>query len=299
MAENEPTNHHYVPQFLLNRWAMKDQKGQMKLPVHYWHRWQNRPAFYWAGSTAVCSSEGLFSLSSNASDRAEIERFYQKVDDRGRNALAKIASQQSLSINERYDICSFLASLVNRRPSVVAALRSMGTGILRKTLDKPELRNLMRTEGIDEDPVAYFEARNGNLEDHALSILKSLTHSHRLRKTLTAIPWTVVSFDGSEELILGDVPLIRFGDLTDPFHMWLLALSPHQMLIIGAQPRVAKALIRLHNTASAESAQTKVLLRADVTPPWLAKRLRARFLAGPTNTRFPSVERQYKSLGIG
>ena len=123
MRMSIPRNHHYLPQFYLERWA---QNGS----VYRYIRPRGRGGLLECKRTAITgiASERDLSHLPDIDDPVESQslelRFFQRIDDRAAIALRKLDNMQRGTIADRTARAECVIALLHRSPSRLAAIKT-------------------------------------------------------------------------------------------------------------------------------------------------------------------------------
>jgi hypothetical protein len=277
--------HHYVPKFMLKRWAFRERSGQVRLPAFYWDERQRALRMFPAGYDQVCCGEGLFAFQADHPDgRDAIEtKFFRDVDNNGAKVIAKIIERRgALSALERLQFAGFLLSLDARRPKAVQQVIEWGSNYLTNGFDQdPKITEVTLMAGENRKASEVWADITGHpMEDQALLLIQSMTTNMKLASTLTNWPWMVRYFD-EDTIALSDRPLIRVNSIHDPSTIWALPLnprcvwfgSPRRDVLENLEKEPLHRLRNLVNSDSAMQADRYVFTCQRDDLDWLKRRL--------------------------
>ncbi len=279
-------NHHYVPEFLLSPWIIKDKKGNHLLHGYFWNKHKNEIGCRKKGSSAFCYRTDLLTLSPDASrpDALETE-FFSPIDDRGakvRDLLLQV-DPRSLSTEQRSDFARLLLSLETRRPQIVERLRTEAPKYLAQGLDSdPIIATEFARRGISMTPSEYTNAYVNKIGDRAVAIVQPLTDNDHVGLVLVNAAWTVFEVkDDHGSFILSDRPLVKNLGYTDPRAYWILPLSPSKIFVAANRISTRNSIlqqpphqiVRQINVLSAKRADQYVFAIDPRYSTWLGKYL--------------------------
>lgn len=241
-------NHHYVPVFLLRRWAYRGSHGQELVDGFWWDAKLGRMVGKRLGPKGFCYSRDLFTYTENGQPISDVEvKFFGSLDSRGANALSTLLrlGSRGLSDEIKRDITEVLLSLEARRPDVVAALRTVGAAFLREQLNSSmDILEAIRSAGLNRSPADLYERVSGvGMPDAAMLLVQHLSKSQRVGDTLMRSSWgTKCLGSGDGYFLLTDRPFVAYSGFRDPEAFWLCPMSPTSCLFIARTKQVFTAL---------------------------------------------------------
>ena len=143
---SEPKNHHWVPKFLLKKWALPTGK------VPTWtHAGPNNKIYLDFKSTkSICSKYYLYNLElTNESSRNTIEtKFLQRLDSNIATIVKKIERNSALTDIEENLFCVFLHNLHFRHPETINRMENYGRNfnIIEEVLQEAIHENKIRKD---------------------------------------------------------------------------------------------------------------------------------------------------------
>ena len=201
--------HHFVPRFLLRRWAAGGG-----LTGVYWAT-DGRIRQRRRGVAAFCKQLDLLTINAHGLPPDALEKeFFGPLDDRGALVTKRLLRNGpgALTAEERSDFARFLLSLEARYPEHVAKLKSEGARALRNQLDSdPEVLQALAEPGevrkasaiLEEDMRLDFASR-------ALLVVQLWVENPKVGGRLINATWRVYHMrDSDGTLILGERPLFR------------------------------------------------------------------------------------------
>lgn len=226
--------HHYVPELHLKYWA--DTKGKIRV----WRRVMpsGKLVFSTKDPSAVGYRHGLYALRGAAPSSSQIienQVFANFVEDHAGRILAKMNEPEipRFSLDERRMWAVYLNSSLIRLPHVLEKLDSFFTDRVRKELlADQEVFKQLKGDSSEENLLDWAmvncpqELVNLDLE----AMLHLLTQDEILKRILD-LKWRFVDFSQCDDLLLGDVPLLRFGNLFSAEALLVMPLSPKRSFI--------------------------------------------------------------------
>jgi hypothetical protein len=201
----KPKKHHYLPVFLLKRWAVEGKVTEFR------RRYAENvvPKRYSPQGTAYI--ERLYSIEGLPDDVAqELEHDYlSPVDSRAADALVKLSDDDGLHGADRRAWANFVASLLVRMPADIRLLRKSSAELVRE---------LLPIFGRVIDLVEDAEKRP-NLQEigdsvgfkFAVDHIRQLMSHERLRDGLEAMRWGKLTFATTQDLLISDRPVMYTG----------------------------------------------------------------------------------------
>lgn len=218
-----PSDHHFLPQFYLKRWArggklyryVRPREGK---PVH-----QKR-----VSPAAIGYEKDLYAYSTGdtEAERQRLERdYFQKIDDRAASAFSKIENLAQGTAPEHMGLVQFLLSLLHRSPTRLALLREEMT---KRMTDAP---------GFDpENPIHQARVR-----DSVNDLLTQLISSQETIPLILGMKVYHVPIRSKSRLITGDLPLMQSQGLKRADAFLMLPYGPDKLIILAHSADVALA----------------------------------------------------------
>ena len=310
VAMSIPTDHHFLPKFLLDAWCGDDGKL-----VAYSKPHGNTVAAKRYAPKAVAKQQELYSLELLPPADAQVieSGFLQLVDDHAARAFQTVYAKgaDTITPQERSDITLFLLSLRVRHPDAVNMLRVQGTAELIAELDRDP------GEAIEVGLPPGTKLSEYVAEKHpvvmrnwGLSLLPSIAHNQKYLDRLARLQWSDVRFPADyPDLIIGDRACLLRGDLLSTCIM-ILPLGPRRAVFVASnresieklRRQNQRQLVKRINRWSAESAIDYFYAARDGHEPLARARLRERKereekpCVAATPTSFP-VRKSSTSIG--
>ncbi|NML06742.1 DUF4238 domain-containing protein [Sphingomonas sp. G-3-2-10] len=253
--------HHYVPQFLLRRWANAQGKVQ-NLSVRH--------------GRLVCSARmpeytgyenGLYAIvaSSLGLSPDHLERsFFSPIDNDAAKVLEKFEQHAEITADEHRAWTLFLSSLRIRQPDVLAHLRKQGIALLKATLAERDKDTL--PEGWPSTEEWFAQNFPGALDAAPLlHWLPDMIRQDGVMDAFAGLRWWFREFDSAgPSLLLSDLPIHWEGGFHHPGFMIQLPVGPHRVFF-GARSAETEQFLdqlppadlieRINRTSIAASAQ--------------------------------------------
>ena len=243
-SAQESVRHHYVPEFLLDKWVVPSTSNQRTLNAYYWDPYRNEircksnkgPRYY-------CYKKGLLTFDKphpKGEDAIEAQ-FFREIDNKGarvRDVLIQNGTGR-LTVDERCDWARLLLSLDARRPEIVEKLKNDGPDFLRKRLNTSRaIQEVMADYDLTGSPAEYYESSTGiSFQDASLAVIQQIVDNPKVGKKLINAHWHIRHLsDNAQPLILSDRPLIRKQAYDSPDALWVLPLSP-RIVFVAANHR--------------------------------------------------------------
>ncbi len=229
---NIPRNHHYLPKFYLDRWAVNgtvfryDRKGP-----------SGRLRGKWLAPGAIAYERDLYRLP-DVLDLAESQRieseFFQRVDDRAAVALDKLDRGLHGGLDDRVALAQFMVSLLHRSPSRLADMRA-------------EL-----AEQTNAAPYANLtgEAYESSLKATANRLMAMLIQNTDAASVIGR--FTIYKLDTSGascKLLTSDRPITLSAQLVSPDAFMILPYAPDRLVLLTHLPAIANAFSSQSSTA--------------------------------------------------
>lgn len=276
---------HYVPKFLLRRWAT-DVDGKLGVftfengRVRYSHLSPKNTGFEYDIYTLVRDHSRV------GVGRNGVEDFFGTIETQAALVLEKLERGEvdQLSGDERSAWASFVLTLMHRYPERVGKI----TQEFKEELDKlPEEYAHLRQADDPPSLTEWVEQHSpGYIGDFAKTIITKVCVERRLGQDLINRPWHVFEFPyAKNSLLLSDHPCF-IG--SDPRSI-ILPVGPRRVFILSlSQARVSvmkeSTFIKSLNRISIESASKRVFALNDY-PRQFVMRERARFESETSDSR--------------
>lgn len=230
---SEPKNHHFIPQFMLRRWAVNDGK------LVRFYRPRNKVVTCPLAPAAVGYAQHLYTLAGYPLEiRAGIEKKYMGpvVDDPAAKAMDILIAHDGprLTGRMREAWTRFLMSLWLRTPNALADITAEAEATLRANLAvRPEEYEAVRKDG---DPPTMTEWLDQKLP-HILSnfgkqLLPQLIDNEKIGTAIIQMKWATLEFQQNfPDLLLGDTPLFRSHGVGDERCVIALPISPTSLFV--------------------------------------------------------------------
>lgn len=231
--------HHYVPQFLLRRWANETgrlhvfsiRNGQIVSKAR-------NPEYtgYEDGLYAIVAAAIGFSV-----DVLE-RRLFSPIDNGAAKALEKIEQRQVLTEDEHIAWSFFLSSLRVRQPDVIRFLRGAGLAHLKATLAEIDAETLPADAPRSEQ--WFNEHHPGRIESTTLmSWLPQMIFHDGIMDTFSGLKWWVREFQPpAPKLLLSDLPIHWEGGFNSDEFLIYLPIAPDR-LFLGARSAETEAYL--------------------------------------------------------
>jgi Protein of unknown function (DUF4238) len=241
-----PKKHHYIPKFLLKRWAGDDGK---LAEFQRYHGGVVKARRVHPSMTGYF--ENLYALrSSSSSESQQIERlFLQPVDTQASEALLLLergAEKHSWPVDLVSAWTRFLISLLIRMPEDIDALRRKWRLIYSQP--KPEEERLYQEHRSLEDPTTLRDFLVGQPESFfEKGTFESFINAHnseRIGQLINNMAWEVVDLSESGlELFLSDRPTIRTNVLAHEDGHIALPISPRLLFVAASKAETIRAIV--------------------------------------------------------
>ena len=262
--------HHYVPQFLLRRWA--DAAGKVQVIAV-----RNGRVVARARAPEYTGFENdLYAVVANAVGLAQDvleNRVFAPIDSNAARVLEKLEAHASITEDDHIAWTFFLSSLRVRQPDVLEFLRTKAIDRLKTDLAERDKATLPPGAPSTEE---WFEVHfPGHLRAHSLSswLPKMIVHDGVLDR-FGNLKWWIQEFEPDQpELLLSDLPIHWEGGFKEPGFLIQLPVSPHRVFFGAASAEIEHYLgslphadlIRRINLTSLAASSDRVWARsADV-----------------------------------
>lgn len=247
-----PKKHHYLPEFLMQRWANAEGKvTEYRRPYKDLVKKEKHPA----------ATGYMFELYSDQTKNDPIERqalelvFMQKVDASAAEALAHLEARGTKPKDTELQSgwSRFLMSLMHRSPQRVRYLVEKAREYEDGTLNPNLKLQYDSLRGADDPPTfeEWFE-RNGPITSElTMRLMRLLIDSENIGPVLNSMRWTVHQIDGTFGFLTGDLPILISNGLGHDRAFVMLPVGPSRLFI--ASPNAA--VIKSFTTQSANALQ--------------------------------------------
>lgn len=206
-------NHHYLPQFYLQRWANEEGRVQCMTVKHGKFMVNSHPP------KSICCEEGLYALSGQTDRGIDYfeEHHLKQVDDKAAKVVSHILTRgiSSLTAEQRKQFAQFLISLLWRHDTMVKAAKDEGQKVIEKLSKNllPEIRlgladNIEYLKSnIHMEMIAARTAPSENADVNRYG----LSNYEVDAEALLGIHWWVEDFSGvNYKLLTSDHPFISY-----------------------------------------------------------------------------------------
>ncbi|PVM82063.1 DUF4238 domain-containing protein [Caulobacter endophyticus] len=263
-APNDPTKHHYIPEFLLRYWTGDDHRlERFDRPIP--SKIMVRRVF----PSEVGFEKDLYASPGHRLGGQWLElSVFQAIDNHAAPVLEKLNAGEigDLSDQERVAWTLFMRSLTHRTPHYLRSTLASGIAHYRQILD--ELRPDYLAERDDRDPASYDEFRSRvtdqDMLHQAQRMLPDVMLNPRIGAFLINLPTIVIELpqDVPDFLISDDI-LIRTNGIQTPNGHIAMVISPRRLYLSAPEERTlreisnlpAKTLVRQVNQWTVESAR--------------------------------------------
>lgn len=220
--------HHYVPQFLLRRWANTAGK------VHVFNVRDGKLVSRDRAPKYTGYENGLYAVVLNALGLAEdvIERkVLSPLDNNAAKVLEKLEHHEALTQDEHITWTFFLSSLRVRQPDALDFLRTDGTMIIKRFLAEKDAETL--PPGSQTSEQWFSQNSPGSLEAATLARLLPRMIAHEgVTEAFSQLKWWFREFTPAEpKLLLSDMPLQWEGGFTGDSFFILLPIAPNRLFV--------------------------------------------------------------------
>ncbi len=265
--------HHYVPQFLLRRWA--NQNGKLQV----FSRRQGRIICTERAPRSTGFVDDLYAIAANifGIQKDLIERkLFGKIDNDAAVALGHIEAHQALNVDQQIAWLFFLSSLRVRQPDMLRFLRTTALNHVRRKIAAQ--RNLSSLDIAETPEAAWFEQNfPGNLEARSLTswLPRMITHDGVLCNFENLLWFTREFSAEAPKLLLADMPLHWDTGLEDPDLVVQLPLGPDRILL-GTRTESAKLFLNQISVPELVERANRATLASSVEFIWASERDAAR-----------------------
>jgi hypothetical protein len=247
-----PKKHHYLPEFLMQRWA--DAEGNV---TEY-----RRPREDLVVKKRHPAATGyMFELYSDQTKDDPVERqalelvFMQKVDTLAADALAHLEADGTKPKEPELQSAwsRFLMSLMHRSPErvkyFVERVREYEEGTLN-----PDLKEKYdQLRGPDDPPTfeEWLKAKGPVTSELTVKLIRMLIDSANIGPVLNSMRWTVHQADGAFGFLTGDLPIMISDGLGHDRAFVMLPIGPSSLFIAARDAKV----IQSFTTQSANALQ--------------------------------------------
>jgi hypothetical protein len=234
--------HHYVPQFLLRRWANPAGKVQVITAQ---------------GGRVACKARtpaytgfdhDLYALVVNAIGLAKDlleKKVFGPIDSNAATVLQKLEAHEPITQDDHFSWTFFLSSLRVRQPDVLHFLRTTAIERLRRDLADRDKATLPAGAPSTEE---WFEQHfPGHLEAATLAswLPRILRHDGVLDR-FGGLKWWIQEFSAEEsELLLSDLPIHWEGGFNQPDFLIQLPVAPNRVFFGAASEQTEHILSQI------------------------------------------------------
>jgi hypothetical protein len=220
-----PRDHHYLPQFYLDRWAINGEVYRYVRPRGATGKLdvKRKPP------SAIAYERDLYQTP-DISDLAESQnlelKLFQRIDDRAAIALRKLDESGDGTDEDRIALSQFMVSLLHRSPSRLKAIRDE----MVEKLDEAPFRDLTG------------EAFDASLKSTANRLLAALVESPRGEAIVSKFKTFKVDVRRSTRTLLtSDRPITVSAQLVAADAFMILPYAPDRLVILTHHEAIANA----------------------------------------------------------
>lgn len=273
LPPNPPSKHHYIPEFLLKRWAGDDGKiTSFTSPVS--GKIVRKRCF----PSQVGFKKDLYRspIDDPVAAQALETNFFSLLDNFAAKALDNLLVTESETLNQEsvQVLCLFIFSLLHRNPTYFDSLIRMGEDKFRSIItDLEKDYGAIRSDG---DPKSFQEFSAKINADFAkiriFSVVPDLMLNENILTFMRDMHWSVlVATNIKPNLLLSDDPLVRTNGLKRLDGQLVLPISPTRLVVGTSQPTLLRAfqsdsavnLIKQVNAQTVEAARLFVVATDD------------------------------------
>jgi hypothetical protein len=209
-----PRDHHYLPQFYLERWARNGQVFRYRRPRGKDGALEVKRKV----PRGIAYQRDLYQLPDIAdpalSQQLELS-FFQKIDDHAATALQRLDAGDVLGSDDRVALVRFVVSLLHRSPSRLGAIRR---------------------EIAQRSDAPFQHLTGANLERALKSMANRLLHvlvnSDRAATLLTElVPHRIIMPSGTKTFLTSDRPVSVSAHLVSPDAFMVLPYGPDRIIV--------------------------------------------------------------------
>jgi Protein of unknown function (DUF4238) len=293
--------HHFVPKFLLNKWAVNGQ-----LRTYKWIEAAGQVVSGSASVAAVCQVEDLhsfFGLPRGERESPERKYFTPRIDTPAAGAHSRLlaAGVASLSAEQRRSWARFVVAFGVRTPET---LRRWGPAQYRRAMAQAEANSTVSGE-VEAVVSGLINNEMAKLERNVpLNIAMELCEDLNKVFTVENMNWWLRRFDGSK-VLFGDRPLLSQPTanwpcgiaIYDPNYLIALPIEPRTVFFASANPRyhahmrkeAPSKLLRNLNLLTVESAIDYVFAYDGSTEDFVRRCMHGRRSVWPRDGGAPSI----------
>lgn len=253
-ANNPPTLHHYIPQFLLREWIVK---GRL---FRYLEPRPGKVVEHLKPTSAVGAKERLYEMSGVPAEMAQLieSDFLRILDNAAADAHKLILAKNFAALNSkaRSAWTNFILSLFIRGPDALAAYKAG----FKAVYDKPNPATQAKYEAMKapNDPPTVEEFFEKFFPDRgtteAMKQFPGVLQNEDLGKHVINMGWNVLEIDAGA-FLMSDAPLVMSNEIGRPEGHLTLPISPRHLFVATNNRQTlnwikgmgAKAIVRRTN----------------------------------------------------
>lgn len=229
-STQNPTKHHYIPQFYLQWWAGNDgrfERYDRPIPSKIMVRRSFPSETGWLKDlyTSPGDSKGTQWLET---------KIFQTIDSKAAPALQKMVNNQQLNGEERSNWTTFVRSLFHRTPQNLAGTIANALRIHADVLESTRAKySTLRTTTDPENFDEYLACQTpSERRKTALAVLPATMANPKLGQFLNDMPTRVFTLpDNVRSFLLSDDPIARTNGLQQDIGHIALPLSPRKLFV--------------------------------------------------------------------
>lgn len=236
--------HHFVPRFLLNRWA--DNNSNCMVHSFWWEEYPQKVLQDRISTKTACQEEDLnafHGVPPSQRNAPEDDFFTPRIDTPASKVLRHMLSEgiETLSFEQRERWARFLVALGVRTPE---ALREKGYSYTRKALGNAK-EKANGPPDMEAHVSQIIEQNMASLQKNMpIQTAMALASDQEIIPSVMAMTWWLRKFD-RDDILIGDRPLLATPRTTLPCGiplkapncMIVLPISPNTLFFASCNPR--------------------------------------------------------------
>lgn len=262
---NPPSKHHFVPRFLLERWAVDGMVARYgKLPI-------GKVTMDWRSPAAIGYDIHLYTFPELGEAATSIETVLMgKLDDNAAKIVQKIVDEglSELTGPELVWWSHFLLSMIIRNPESVNALKEAATAVWAKPDPKTQeeyekLKGPSDPETIEQWLIEDAGGNEKGAQQLGQKILHSLVMNQNIADYIRTMHWFVITTNEDQDpFLISDRPLFSSNGLKKENGQLLLPLGPHALFAAFHDAQYAEEVKALPAEEIVEMMRKLVTVRA-------------------------------------
>lgn len=229
MASNKAKKQHYVPQFLLKKFAVKRKRSPQ-----VWVMDKANETVFLSSPRDIAHENKFYECEFGEDHKLRLEEDMQKIDDKGSSVINQILASKSLQLSDKQKttLSYFVAFQVTRTISPQKNIQAMREYIVS---------NLGPNIHLGSDP--KVASAYGEKDDKQTALGSMISNTPDIAKALQTRSWFLCESPKNSNFIISDNPVVKDNSFDQSPYGNLGILSPGIEMYLPLSPRYCLYII--------------------------------------------------------